>query len=191
MPKTINHSFPEMVQKAQRLFWINGFKAVTPEELAAELNVSVSTIYNKYGKDYLFIEALSLYVSSFSDPTLRVMRQSEKGIETFRQVFYQLIDALIDGGFPKSCLMVNTIVELRDDLPELRPLYDSYFKNIRKSYAQVLKRAYERKEIMHAEQIPQYTEFLLGIIFGLSVLYKIKTREQLRIYVDNQLALLE
>jgi len=105
MPKNIDISFSDLIQKAQMLFWVNGFKAVTPEDLANELNVSVSTIYNKYGKDYLFVEALNNYVSSFSDPTLRAMRESDKGLETFREVFYQLIDALLDGGFPKSCLI--------------------------------------------------------------------------------------
>jgi TetR/AcrR family transcriptional repressor of nem operon len=191
MPKNIDIPFSDLIQKAQMLFWVNGFKAVTPEHLAKELNVSVSTIYNKYGKDYLFVEALNRYVSSFSDPTLQAMRESDKGLETFREVFYQLIDALLDGGFPKSCLMVNTIVEVKDDLYELNELYDSYFKNIRKSYTQVLERAYRQKEIKHAESIPDYTEFLLGVIFGLSVLYKVKTRAELRAYVDEQLSLIK
>jgi len=87
--------------------------------------------------------------------------------------------------------MVNTIVELKDDIFELNELYDQYFKNIRKSYTQVLERAYRQNEIKHAESIPDYTEFLLGVIFGLSVLYKVKTRAELRAYVDEQLSLIK
>jgi TetR/AcrR family transcriptional repressor of nem operon len=191
MPKHLDMPFSEIVQKAQMLFWINGFKAVSPEDLANALNVSVSTIYNKYGKDLLFLEALSSYVSSFSDPTLKAMRDSDKGLETFRDVFYRLIDALLDGAFPKSCLMVNTIVELKTDIPELKQLYDQYFKNIRRSYTVVLERAYKLKEIENSERIPDYVEFLLGVIFGLSVLYKIKTREELRAHIDEQLSLIK
>ncbi len=191
MPGDTESAFPEMIEKAQMLFWLNGFKAVSPGDLARGLNVSVSTIYNKYGKDFLFIEALNLYVSSFSDPTLRAMRESDKGLETFRGVFYNLIDALLDGGFPKSCLMVNTIVEVRDDLPEVRRLYDRYFKNIRESYTRVLERAHRQKEIKDARDIPDYVEFLLGVIFGLSVLYKVRNREGLRTFVDEQLSLIQ
>ncbi len=191
MPKYLDIPFNEIVQKAQMLFWMNGFKAVTPEDLADELNVSVSTIYNKYGKDYLFLEALNSYVSSFSDPTLKAMRDSDKGLETFREVFYQLIDALLDGGFPKSCLMVNTVVELKSDMDELNHLYDKYFKNIRKSYTVVLERAYKLREIKNYQKIPDYVEFLLGVIFGLSVLYKVKTREELRAHIDEQLSLIK
>jgi TetR/AcrR family transcriptional repressor of nem operon len=191
MPKHLDMPFSEIVQKAQMLFWINGFKAVSPEDLANALNVSVSTIYNKYGKDLLFLEALNSYVSSFSDPTLKAMRDSDKGLETFRDVFYRLIDALLDGAFPKSCLMVNTIVELKNDMPELNQLYDQYFKNIRKSYTVVLERAYKQKEIKNSERIPDYVEFLLGVIFGLSILYKVKTREELRAHIDEQLSLIK
>jgi hypothetical protein len=119
------------------------------------------------------------------------MRDSDKGLETFRDVFYQLIDALLDGGFPKSCLMVNTVVELKSDMEELNHLYDKYFKNIRKSYTVVLERAYNLKEIKNYQKIPDYVEFLLGVIFGLSVLYKVKTREELRMHIDEQLSLIK
>lgn len=72
MPRTLNNSYPELVQKAQHLFWVKGFKAVTPSDLAKHLDVSLSTIYNKYTKDMLFMDALDNYVVSLSDPLIAV-----------------------------------------------------------------------------------------------------------------------
>ena len=50
MPQALNQTYDELVFKAQSLFWEQGFKGVNNQELAEQLNVSVSTIYNKYSK---------------------------------------------------------------------------------------------------------------------------------------------
>lgn len=191
MARTLNNSYPELVQKAQQLFWVKGFKAVTPNDLAEHLDVSLSTIYNKYTKDMLFMDALDNYVVSLSDPIIAGIRNSTKGIETFRDFFYMLIDGLLEKSFPKSCLMVNTVVELRNEQEQVTDVYERYFGNMKNSYRIILQRAIEMDEIKYPERLEEYTKFLLGVIFSLSILYKIKTREELRLYIDEQLTLIE
>ncbi len=191
MARKITEDYEELVQKAQYLFWINGYKSVTAEELAEHLDVSTSTIYNKYSKDNLFIDALEHYVNSCSDPVLTKIRESTTGMESFREFFYMLIDALIDKTFPRSCLMVNTVVELRNENKRVTEVYDRYFGNMRESYIVVLKRAVALGEVKHAEKVEEYADFLLGVIFGLSILYKIKSREELKLHVDAQLSLIK
>jgi len=191
MPRTLNNTYIELVQKAQYLFWVKGFKGVTSEDLAEHLKVSVSTIYNKYTKDLLFIDALEDYVISISDPILTEIRNSNKGLDSFRDFFYTLIDALLNKTFPKSCLMVNTVVELRHEQDLVSDVYKRYFGNMKESYRVVLKRAAGLNELKYPERIEKYTEFLIGVIFGLSILYKIKTREELREYIDEQISMIE
>jgi TetR/AcrR family transcriptional regulator, transcriptional repressor for nem operon len=191
MSRTRNSTYPELIQKAQHLFWVKGFKAVTPEDLAKHLNVSVSTIYNKYTKDLLFIDALDNYVVALSDPIIDEVRNSTKGLDSFKDFFYMLIDWLLDKSFTKSCLMVNTVVELRHEQGRVSAVYERYFGNMKDCYRVVLKRAAEMKELKHPERIEEYTEFMLGVIFGLSILYKIKSREELREYIDEQISLIE
>lgn len=191
MSRTLHSSYPELVQKAQQLFWVKGFKAVTPNDLAEHLNVSKSTIYNKYTKDMLFMDALDSYVVSLSDPVIAEIRNSTKGVEAFRDFFYMLIDGLLEKTFPKSCLMVNTVVELRNEQDQVTDVYERYFGNMKNSYRVVLERAIKMGEVKQPERLKEYTEFLLGVIFSLSILYKIKTREELRTYIDEQLTLIE
>ena len=191
MARTLHNSYPELVQKAQHLFWIKGFKAVTPNDLAKHLDVSVSTIYNKYTKDMLFMDALDNYVVGLSDPIIAGIRNSTKGVETFRDFFYMLIDGLLEKTFPKSCLMVNTVVELRNEQKQVTDVYERYFGNMKNSYRIILQRANDMNEIKYPERIEEYTEFMLGVIFSLSILYKIKTRDELRTYIDEQLTFIE
>ena len=189
MARTLHNSYPELVAKAQYLFWVKGYKSVTPDDLANHLDVSTSTIYNKYTKDMLFMDALESYVVSLSDPIMENLRNSKEGMESLRGFFYMLIDALLDKSFPRSCLMVNTVVELRNEENRVSDIYDRYFGNMRTSYLSVLKRAVKMKEIKYSDNLEKYADFLVGIIFGISILYKIKTREELRLYIDEQLSL--
>lgn len=191
MPRTLNQSYPELVEKAQFLFWTKGFKGVSNDDLAQHLSVSKSTIYNKYTRDILFLDSLNLYINSMSDPVLAQVKGSEKGMETFKDFFYMVIDGLLNRTFPKSCLMVNTVVELRNENSEVTQVYERYFGNMRASYRAALKRAIANNELKYPNKIEEYTEFLLGIIFGLAILYKTKTKEELRNYIDEQLSFIE
>ncbi len=190
MPRTLNQSYPELVAKAQKLFWVKGFKSVSSVELAEHLNVSKSTIYNKYTRDMLFMDSLKSYVTDLSDPILEQVRNSDKGIESFRDFFYMIVDGLLEKTFPKSCFMVNTVVELRNEKEQITELYEQYFGNMRNTHRTVLKRAIKMGEIKYPEQLEVYTECMLSVLFSLSILYKVKSREELRTYVDEQIALL-
>lgn len=192
MARALNQSYEEMVVKARQLFWTEGFQNITVDDLATHLEVSPTVLYNKYNKELLFIDALDSYISSLSNPILSQIENSEEGIETFRSFFYGLIDALLTKTFPRSCLMVNTVVELHNqqDRLNLKDVYSRYFGNMRKTYLVILERAVALKEIKHSEKVGVYADFLVGIIFGISVLYRVKTKEQLHKYIDGQLALI-
>ena len=190
MARTLNHSYPELVEKARNLFWVKGFKSISPDELAKHLNVSKSTIYNKYTKDMLFMDSLKGYITDLSDPILEDVKNSVKGIEAFRDFYYMIIDGLLEKSFPKSCFMVNTVVELRNEKEQITELYERYFGNMRNTHRTVLRRAIAMGEIKHPELLEAYTESMLSVLFSLSILYKVKNRDELRTYVDEQITLL-
>jgi hypothetical protein len=102
--------------------------------------------------------------------------------------FYELIEALKNKTFPKSCLMVNTIVELRNENKEVVDKYDSYLEVLKNSYEVVLHKAYNLRQFKKKECIDDYAEFLLGIIFSMSILYKLNDIPTLRTYIDEQLS---
>lgn len=187
MPRTLNYTYEELVQKAQHLFWVEGYKTVTPENLANHLGVSTSTIRNKFTKEMLFIDSLEDYINNCSDPVIDKIRYSTKGIEAFRDFFHMLFDKT----FPRSCYMANTVVELRNENEQISKLYERYFGNMREAYETVLKRAIKLDEIKYPERLQKYTDFMMGVIFGISILYKIKSREEMKLYIDEQLSLIE
>lgn len=188
MPKTLNNTYDELVEKAQEIFWLKGFKGISVQNLSQHLAVSQSIIYNKFSKDSLFLDSLDYYTNNYSDPFLKQLRETTEGLDSLRDFFYKLIDALFDKTFPKSCLMVNTIVEMRMENLDVVKKYDRYLRVLKDSYKVVLEKAYKLGQIKNQNKIDGYADFLLGVIFSLSILYKIKPIEELRLYVDEELS---
>jgi AcrR family transcriptional regulator len=191
MAQTLNQSYDQLVEKAQVLFWTQGYKGVKAKELANHLDVSTSVIYNKFTKDMLFMDSLGYYTSNYSDPFLKQLRETTEGLDSLRDFFYALIDALLDKTFPKSCLMVNTVVEMRNANQEITDVYQRYFDTLTNSYKVVLDKAIVLEQVKYPERKEEYAEFLLGVIFSVSILYKIQPKEQLRKFIDEQLSFIE
>lgn len=191
MTKVLQSSYIELVEKAQTIFWHEGYKGVSAKSLADHLEVSTSTIYNKFPKDMLFLASIDYYTSTYSDPFLKGLRESTEGLISLKNFFFTLIDALLDRTFPKSCLMVNTVVELRNENKEIINRYEKYFSTLVESYKVVLGKAFDIGQLQRRERLNEYAEFLLGVIFSLSILYKIKPKLELQSYVEEQLRFLE
>jgi TetR/AcrR family transcriptional repressor of nem operon len=191
MSRILSHSYDHLVEKAQEIFWLNGFKGISAKELAAHLGVSASTIYNKYSKEMLFMDSLEYYTSNYSDPFLHQLRETAEGLDSLKDFFYSLIEALLDKTFPRSCLMVNTVVEMRNSNKDIMVKYENYIRILEESYKIVLNKAFTLGQIKDQKNVDTYADFLLGMIFSLSILYKIKEKQELQTYVDEQLQFIQ
>ncbi len=191
MARVLNTSYNELIERAQEVFWMKGFKGISVQELSTYLNVSKSVLYTKYSKEMLFTGSLDYYTNTYSDPFLSQLRASTEGLDSLRLFFYELIDALKNRTFPKSCLMVNTIVELRNENQDVVDRYDSYLEVLKDSYVVVLNKSYELGQFNQKDRINDYADFLLGIIFSLSILYKLNDVPALRSYIDEQLSFIK
>lgn len=191
MPNVLKESYEELVEKAQEIFWLKGFKGVSVKELSEYLSVSQTVLYSKYSKDGLFLDSLDYYTSNYSDPFLKRLRETTEGLGSLKDFFYQLINALEDKTFPRSCLMVNTVVELRNENDDVVKRYEDYLGALKGSYRVVLDKAVGLGQIKHPERLDSYAEFLLGVIFSLSILYKLRSKEELHQFIDEQLSFIK
>lgn len=187
MARELSNSYNQLVEKAQEIFWLHGFKGISAKELAEHVGVSTSIIYSKYSKELLFMDSLDYYTSTYSDPFLQQLRETTEGLDSLKAFFYSLVEALLDKTFPKSCLMVNTIVEMRNENQDVIDRYEHYLTVLRDSYKVVLDKAYAQGQIKNEKSIDNYADFLLGMIFSLSILYKIKSKKELQTYIDEEL----
>lgn len=192
MARLPNITFDDLVTKARPFLWLRGYHGVTTEELAEHLEISPSVLYKKYDKDMIFIGALESYIDTFTNPFLMGLKETEEGIEAFREAFYGLANVFIDKAFPRSCMLVNSIVEMHDhsNKKKVAQLYQHFMDSMNESFTIVLENAYQLGEIHDASKKEQYATFLSNTVFELTILYRCKSKEELRLYIDQQLALL-
>jgi len=192
MARLPNITFDDIVIKARPFFWLRGYNGVTTEELAKHLEISPSVLYKKYDKDMIFIGALESYIDAFTNPFLLGLKETQEGIETFREAFYGLANVFMDKTFPRSCMLTNSIVEMHgnSNKEKVAQLYKQFMDSMKESFTFVLEKAYQLGEIGDASKIEKYAIFLSSTVFELTVFYKCKSKEELRLYIDQQLALL-
>ena len=102
----------EVVEKAMRAFWKNGWRDTTPQRLVEATGLSRSSLYATFGsKQGLFLAALDLYIvqqHSFltellADGTLR---------EALERMYSLIVDNMRPRGGGMTCLVVSSLLEV-------------------------------------------------------------------------------
>ena len=188
MARVLESTHDQLIEKAQEIFWLKGYKGVSVKDLSAHLNVGETILYNKYSKDSLFLDSLDYYTNTYTGPFLKLLRETDGGVKSLRSFFYDLVEALINKTFPRSCLVVNTVVEMRNENKEVIKRYKAYLKEFKESIVIVLEKSFAMGQIKGKQRIDVYAEFLMGIVFSMGIFYKLKPAEELRQYIDEQLS---
>jgi TetR/AcrR family transcriptional repressor of nem operon len=188
MSKQIDQNL--LIKKALPIFWANGYKAVSYQELAEGMGISQSFLYNQWGKEQLLLDSIDSYLSGNIDPIFHAIEHSERGIEAIREVYHEVANSNFNDD-PCTCMLMNIALELRHELPSLRPVYGQFLKNMRTSYRAALIRTHKNGGIKDVNKIPEYVEMLVGLMFGLNLLLHYKSSKELIVYIDSFFDLIE
>ncbi len=188
MSKQIDENL--LIKKALPIFWANGYKAVSYQELADGMGISKSFLYNQWGKEQLLLDSIDCYLSRNIDPIFHAIEHSERGVEAIRDVYHEVAKSNFNDD-PCTCMLMNIALELKHELQSLRPVYDQFLKNMRRSYSAALNRTYKDGGIKDINKIPEYVEMLVGLMFGLNLLLHYKSSKELIVNIDSYFALIE
>ena len=87
MSRALDSTYPELIEKAQEIFWLKGYKGVSVKDLSEHLNVGETILYNKYSKDSLFLDSLDYYTNTYTGPFLNLLRETTGGMDLLRSFF--------------------------------------------------------------------------------------------------------
>lgn len=111
MARTRNFDEEQVLDKAMRLFWKQGYEATSIQDLVACTGVNRASLYNTFGgKSQLFQVVLDRYRMTVVNPRLKSIRQSIQGRAAIEQFFLDLIND--KDNFKYGCLMTNSCLEL-------------------------------------------------------------------------------
>lgn len=157
------------VEAAMMLFWAQGYTATSVQQLLDAMGLSRSSMYSEFGnKRDLFVEALSLYrfLSTELINTISTAKAPAQAIKDFYEVgFSQQSNKELYQG----CLLVNTILELRDVDNELSLIASNYFDEIENTLALCFEKCIESGTLEHEYDPERLANFFMTTIKGMRV----------------------
>jgi TetR/AcrR family transcriptional repressor of nem operon len=149
----------ELLDAVMLAFWRNGYSATTYRSLEAMSGVGIRSLANTFGeKDELFTKALSRY-RQFVANNLATMFEYPS-VDAIVGVFERVSSPADDDNARRAgCLMVNTVFEIDEPVPDIANEIAQY----RELWLSNFQLALEADHITEADK---RAEFLLGALWG-------------------------
>lgn len=171
----------DVIEKAQKVFWTNGFSATSLEELLEAMGIGSGSFYNAFkgGKKELFQKAINLRREAFNQFKVAVS-QSDNPIELIKDFFRSMAKADKQTHL-QGCIIVNTVVEMASLDKELEKEAVNILKEVEQMYTAIIEKAQKNGTIKNQTDPVVLGRYLITLWNGLNV-----TR---RMYPDNKILL--
>ncbi len=192
MARTKEYDSHQALDAAMMLFWAQGYTATSVQQLLDVMGISRSSMYTEFGnKRDLFVGVLSLY-NFLAQKLILTVSRAEDPVEAIRDFyeigFVQLPDTLLYRG----CLLVNTILELRDVDNELSTIAASYFDGVEKALVNCFKKCASNGTLGQRHDPETLANFFMTVIKGMRVVSRQSPKEDyLRGVIETALLVLD
>jgi TetR/AcrR family transcriptional repressor of nem operon len=157
----------EVLTKAMNVFWKQGYKNTSINDLESYTEISRISLYNAFkSKEGVFLAALDLYLKNIQKEM--ALQFKERSLSELEQ-FFRTITSSENTSFTAlfGCLMVNTILDIpeaSDDIKQRIIKYRSIFKHIS---IEILQEAAHR--LKNHTDIEEKAELLTATLWGIMV----------------------
>lgn len=143
-PRSVDDS--ELLPKAMRTFWQNGFATTGIRELEQSLGLKAPAIYHRFGsKEALFHAALAHYIETVVGNRIRILLLGDSfnnaPLEGLRRFFDTTYDYISEKNPPLACLLVNTSLESLSSDPAVAALLEQGGRRVRAAFNKTLQQA--------------------------------------------------
>lgn len=172
MARTREYHKDQVLEDAMMLFWAQGYTATSVQQLLDAMGISRSSMYTEFGnKRDLFVEVLALY-NSWTKKLIDTISGANYPADAVRE-FYEI-------GFVqqpekrlfRGCLLVNTILELRDVDNELSNIAAKYFDELESSFAACFQKCISNGTLGEGYDPVMLAGFFMTVIKGLLVVVR-------------------
>jgi TetR/AcrR family transcriptional repressor of nem operon len=181
----------EVLLKAMRLFWEQGYEKTSINDLVECMGIHRRSLYDTFGdKHQLFLKVIERYGALLKG-------QLQAGItrtDSSRRSLQFLFDFMIDGyeEKPPGCLFVNAATELAMRDPEVGAKTGEGFDAMEQLLADLIRAGQREGEFSNALDAEAHAENLHAVMLGLRVLARTSTnREKMHRIADAALAALD
>jgi TetR/AcrR family transcriptional regulator, transcriptional repressor for nem operon len=177
---------------AMDCFWRDGYEATTVRDLAAQMGITGTSLYNAFGdKRSLFREVLHRYAERSTRERIARLESTFPPKEAIRAFLGEIVERSVAGD-RRGCLLVNTALEIAPHDPELGAEVVARLGEIEAFFRRAVTAAQTDGTVPPDRDPTDLARLLLGVTLGVRVLARSNPqRELLEGIVRPALALLD
>lgn len=171
----------EVIDKAMKLFWRNGYEGTSMQMLEREMGINKFSIYSSFGNKHgVFIECLKSYKARIHN-MFEKFKNANNGVEDIKAFFYDSVAVGTIEGNQKGCLVTNTYNEFAESEDELvKEQMDYFMNNLKELFIEKLKIDENKDE----ETILKQANFLVLAKHGLAAATRVNSQKEIEDYIE-------
>ncbi|MFK5949611.1 MAG: TetR/AcrR family transcriptional regulator [Methylococcales bacterium] len=185
-PQTFNQDM--VLDSAMQLFWRNGFTNTSVKDITRVTKLQPGSIYGAFkNKRNLFLLSLDYYFENLYSAVNCILQSEEAPLKKIRQFFDFLLSQKNEDKELKSCLLVNTLLEIPPDDLEINERVSFMFQKIEQEFCKVLQQAQQNGSLITGGRPESIAKMLMSGIFGLQVYNRMKPDHDALVQIVNNL----
>jgi len=171
MPRPAQFKREDVLEKAMNTFWDQGYFATGISDLLKVTGLNPGSLYGAFkSKENLYLAALDLYAERSVARIEKALDEEDSPLEGIRNYFLHLAKQAAGSEAKRSCLLVNTVLELARMNPQIEQRVNKHFQRIEDLFRRALKRAQANGELSTNKDPKAMAAFLVTSVWGLRVL---------------------
>lgn len=148
MPRPKSYEPDDVLNKAMRLFWSEGYETTSIPKLEKHLGINRFGIYNTFSsKHELFVRALDLYTGSLLELLVEPLETGTEGVKDLRAFAAGFVKFFLSQNLSRGCLLCNSATELGNRDEAVAKHVTAYFDRVESAVSDCLLRARELGEL--------------------------------------------
>ncbi|MGG1610984.1 TetR/AcrR family transcriptional regulator [Paenibacillus phoenicis] len=167
----------EVLLKAMRLFWEQGYEKTSLQDLVEHMGVHRRSLYDTFGdKHTLYIKTMEQYARITNAAIKAEVQRGRTALESIRLIFDYLIET--NGEQPIGCFFVNSATELAYRDPEVSKLTSELFGNEEQLLTELIQQGQQAGDISPELDPRLLASSLHATLLGIRVMRRTSTDKQ-------------
>ncbi|MCF8222700.1 MAG: TetR/AcrR family transcriptional regulator [Bacteroidales bacterium] len=180
MPRYKNYNPDEILRKAMHVFWERGYYSTSMRILEKELGINQFSIYAEFkDKEELFMESLKEYRQYARNTIYKPLFKEGTRIAELEHFLNDYVESSVNEEKYRGCLVVNSTAVFNMDHPGIKKELVRYYDFIKSMLKGILLNSVQAGDIPPETDIDERSNYLLGLMQGLSVGVRILPLKQL------------
>ncbi len=153
------------LDRATALFWRQGYRATSVDDLVRETGVSKYGLYGVFGtKRELFRRALLRFWEQVGQDIQAELRKPDGSLPEIRRYFSRLAGMADEKGVRRGCMACNTATEVGPFDKEIGVEVRRLFSDLQRTFRLALERARQRGEVRPNLDASRWSRHLVSVV---------------------------